>query len=123
MKNLQKSIGYSIVALGLLSAVGSNTLYAAEIPGVEKNTEAFLNVLAQGGGKPLEHLSPKDARAVLTGAQAGAALPAADVSEKWIVADGQKLKLVIVRPAGSKGTLPAFMFFHGGGWMREFRTV
>ncbi|WP_348733917.1 alpha/beta hydrolase [Rheinheimera texasensis] len=117
MKTLQKSIGYSIVALGLLSAVGSNTLYAAEIPGVEKNTEAFLNVLAQGGGKPLEQLSPKDARAVLTGAQAGAALPAADVSEKWIIADGQKLKLVIVRPAGSKGTLPAFMFFHGGGWV------
>lgn len=103
--------------------MGSNTLYAAEIPDVEKNTEAFLNVLAQGGGKPLEQLSPTDARAVLTGAQTGAALPAADVSEKWIVADGQKLKLVIVRPAGSKGTLPAFMFFHGGGWVWEFRAT
>lgn len=114
---IQKTLGFSVLALGLCSALQVQPVAANEIPGVETKTEAFLNVLAQGGGKPLEQLSPQDARAVLTGAQAGATLPAADVSEKWIETDGQKLKLVIVRPAGSKGVLPAFMYFHGGGWV------
>jgi len=27
------------------------------------------------------------------------------------------VKLVVVRPAGMTGTLPAFMFFHRGGWV------
>jgi acetyl esterase/lipase len=54
---------------------------------------------------------------VLVGAQKGAKLPAADVSSKVIEVDGEQLKLHIVRPAGAKGTLPVFMFFHGGGWV------
>jgi len=117
MNSVQKTLGYSIVALGLVSALSADKLVAAEFPGVETNTEAFLNVLAQGTGKPLEQLSPTDARAVLTGAQAGAKLLAAEVSEKWITAEGQNIKLVVVRPAGAKGVLPGFMFFHGGGWV------
>ncbi|EJM95416.1 alpha/beta hydrolase, partial [Herbaspirillum sp. YR522] len=72
-----------------------------------------------GGEKPLEQLSPSAARAVLSGAQSGVKLilPKADVSEKTITADGQQIKLTIVRPAGVAKTLPAFMFFHGGGWV------
>lgn len=56
---------------------------------------------------------------MLTGAQAGVklTLPQADVSHKTIQVDGQPLELTIVRPAGVKGTLPVFMFFHGGGWV------
>ena len=117
MNKLQKSIGYSVVALGLFSAIHSTSLLATEFAGVESTTAGFLNLLAQGTGKPLEQLSPQDARAVLAGAQAGVVLPAADVSEKWIDVNGEKLKLVIVRPAGATGVLPAFMFFHGGGWV------
>ena len=90
---------------------------AAGGPGVEHNTQAFLDALAKGGGQPLETLSPADARAVLVGAQAGAKLPPADVSEKTITADGKSIRLTIVRPVGAKGVLPAFMFFHGGGWI------
>lgn len=46
------------------------------------------------------------------------ALPAADVSEKTIRVNGSDLKLTIVRPVGSQQkTLPAFMYFHGGGWV------
>ncbi len=44
-------------------------------------------------------------------------LPKADVSEKTIQVDGQSISLTIVRPAGVKGELPVFMFFHGGGWV------
>jgi acetyl esterase len=124
MKLLHRTFRRRLLAFALVSAAASHTVYATEqittnveLPRVEQTTATFLNALAQGGGTPLEQLSPKDARAVLTGAQAGAKLPAAEVSEKWINLNGEKLKLVIVRPAGSKGTLPAFMFFHGGGWV------
>lgn len=111
MKTLQ-----TILAASLFSFTTSHSI-AAGSPGVEKQTQSFLNALAQGGGKPLEQLTPQDARAVLVGAQQGATLPEAVVSEKMIKADGQTIKLVIVKPKGAKGSLPAFMFFHGGGWV------
>jgi acetyl esterase/lipase len=85
--------------------------------GVETTTAQFLGALE--GGQPLETMTPAAARAVLVGAQAGAkaALAPADVSEKTIHVNGADLRLTIVRPVGVKGTLPAFMFFHGGGWV------
>ncbi|MEO9334095.1 alpha/beta hydrolase [Ectopseudomonas guguanensis] len=88
-------------------------------PGVERNTQAFLEALAAGGGTPLERLSPAEARAVLVGAQASAEVDLAPVEtrEHSIEAAGQMLKLVVVRPTGSQGNLPGFMFFHGGGWV------
>jgi acetyl esterase/lipase len=64
-------------------------------------------------------MSPREARAVLVGAQASAniALPPAEVSEKTVTLDGKPVRLIIVRPVGAKGKVPAFMFFHGGGWV------
>lgn len=106
----------AVAAIGLVFG----NAYAAGDAGVEPTTQAFLQALEAGGGKPLEQLSPADARAVLVGAQASVKLqlPKADVTEKTISADGQQIKLTIVRPTGSaKKTLPAFMFFHGGGWV------
>lgn len=105
-----------LLTAAIATAVSSFAM-AAGSPGVEHNTQAFLEALAKGGGQPLETLSTADARAVLVGAQQGAKLPPADVSEKTIQIDGKPLKLTIVRPAGAKGVLPAFMFFHGGGWI------
>ena len=100
-----------VVASSLASAAGS--------PGVEHQTQAFLNALAAAGGRPIETLSPAEARAVLVSAQAGAkvTLPPAEVSERVIHLNGQDLRLNIVRPQGAKGALPVFMFFHGGGWI------
>ncbi|MBP1316255.1 acetyl esterase/lipase [Herbaspirillum sp. 1173] len=105
----------AVAAIGLVFG----NAYAAGDAGVEPTTQSFLQALEAGGGKPLEQLSPEDARAVLVGAQASVKLelPKADVSEKTITADGQQIKLTIVRPAGVTKTLPAFMFFHGGGWV------
>ena len=105
----------AVAAIGLVFG----NAYAAGDAGVEPTTQSFLQALEAGGGKPLEQLSPQDARAVLVGAQASVKLdlPKADVSEKTIAADGQQIKLTIVRPAGVTKTLPAFMFFHGGGWV------
>jgi len=111
MNRIRKVLAISVLSLAAGAAL------AAGSPGVEHSTQTFLEALAGSGGKPLETLSPADARAVLVGAQAGAKLPSADVSEKSISVDGRSIKLTIVRPAGAKGVLPAFMFFHGGGWI------
>jgi acetyl esterase len=106
-----------------LISLAAGTALAAGSPGVEHNTQAFLEALAKGGAPPLETLSPADARAVLVGVQAGAKLPQADVSERTITVDGKSIKLTLVRPVGAKGVLPAFMFFHGGGWiLGDFAT-
>jgi len=107
----------SKIAAATLAAIVTGSALAAGSAGVEHNTQAFLDALAKGGGQPLETLSPIDARNVLIGAQKGAKLAPADVSEKIIMVDGKPLNLTIVRPAGAKGVLPAFMFFHGGGWI------
>ncbi|HET7062945.1 MAG TPA: alpha/beta hydrolase [Rudaea sp.] len=85
--------------------------------GVERHVQSFLETLAKSGGQPIETLAPVDARQVLIDVQKDTPLPPADVSEKTIAANGQPLKLTIVRPKGAKGVLPGFMFFHGGGWI------
>lgn len=110
---------FSKLVSGAALALSVSAAFAAGNPNVEHNTQAFLDALQAGGGTPLEQLSPKDARAVLVGAQAGVklTLPQAEVSQKTIHANGQDVSLTIVRPAGVKGTLPVFMFFHGGGWV------
>lgn len=106
------------LAAGLL-ALAVNSAFAAGSPGVETTTQAFLQALEAGGGKPLETLSPKDARGVLTGAQASVKVDVSDiqVERRTIAVDGQALEIRVVRPEGAKGELPVFMFFHGGGWV------
>src|SRR3989344_8451294 len=111
--NLQKTLIAAAMPLSF------NAAFAAGSPGVEQDTQAFLQALEAGGGKPLEQMTPKDARAVLTGAQASVKFDLSDtkVEDKIISTDGQNIKLTIVRPVGATGTLPVFMFFHGGGWV------
>jgi len=86
---------------------------------VQRTIQVFLRALAAGGGRPIEQMSPPKARAVLEGLQSSVKidLPRADVAERTVTSEGQNVKLVVVRPPGIMGTLPAFMFFHGGGWV------
>jgi acetyl esterase/lipase len=85
---------------------------------LSREVKAFLKLL-NSGGVPLETLPPLEARQVLVNAQASVKvdLSGIDESEKMITADGYPIKLNIVRPEGVKGTLPVFMFIHGGGWV------
>ena len=103
----------------LTLTTGAQPIDPAQDPHIESNVKAFLNVLNSGDGKPVEELSPVDARAVLTGAQESVKFDYSDViiTEKTITANGQAIKLDIVKPAGATGVLPVFMFFHGGGWV------
>jgi acetyl esterase/lipase len=79
----------------------------------------FLEALNSSGAKPIEQLSPQDARQVLTDAQNSVHvdLSGIETSEKVIDVEGTELKLYIVKPAGAATKLPVFMFFHGGGWV------
>jgi acetyl esterase/lipase len=91
----------------------------AQNPKVEHRIREFLKSLNSGGGAPIETLTPAEARKILVDAQASVSLdlPACDIEKKMISQDGLEVSLTIVRPAGSKAVLPAFIFVHGGGWI------
>ena len=110
---------YAKIFAAAATALAAHAALAAGSPGVERHVQGFLDALAAGGGKPLEQMSPADARAVLVNAQAGPKLelPKVDITHKTINAEGREIRLTVVRPAGAKATLPVFMFFHGGGWV------
>lgn len=88
-------------------------------PMAERGVATFLAALNASGGKPMEQMKPKEARKVLESAQRNVQvlLHDVDIEEKTIHVAGQDLLLHIVRPPRIKGKLPAFMFFHGGGWV------
>jgi acetyl esterase/lipase len=113
MKPYAKFLAACVITLAASTAV------AVGSAGVEHTIQVFLNKLAAADGKPLEQLAPVEARAVLSGLQgsSASALPDAAISNKTIRFEDREIKLTVVRPAGASGTLPAFMFFHGGGWV------
>lgn len=88
-------------------------------PAISAAVKKFLIGLNTSGGVPMETLAPADARKILEGAQTSVKvdLSGVDVTEKTIQQDGLSVKLYIMRPSGETGILPAFMFFHGGGWV------
>ncbi len=96
-----------------------NKIDPAQNPKVEHRVRAFLQALNSSGGKPMETMTPAEARKVLVDAQASVPLelPACDIAEKTIAQDGLEVRLHIVRPAGSTAVMPAFIFIHGGGWV------
>lgn len=85
----------------------------------DRQVETFLQALNGVDAPPVESLPPAQARQVLIDAQKSVAIDMSgvDESEQIITVDGQPLSLNIVRPANTDGVLPAFVFFHGGGWV------
>jgi hypothetical protein len=86
-------------------------------PYLASGVRSFLDALATARGPPIYRLSPSDARQVLRATQAvEVAKPAADLQDRTVPGgpDGQ-VSVRIARPRGASGTLPAVMYFHGGG--------
>ncbi|GHB57928.1 esterase [Streptomyces viridiviolaceus] len=86
---------------------------------LDRITQDFVNGLAAQNPPPLSELTIEEARDVLNGLQAGPVdkLPV-DITEKTIKGGPTgEVSLRIVRPKGSKGTLPGLVFVHGGGWV------
>src|SRR2546423_9054819 len=88
-------------------------------PRILKEVRAFLKVLNSGTGKPIEQLSPEDARKVLVDAQNSVTVDYSGVeeSERTIVQDSEKVRIHIIKPVGVKTNAPVFIYIHGGGWV------
>ena len=100
--------------------VQQNKIIKAETdPRIFKEVREFLKILNSGAGKPIEQLSPADARKVLVDAQNSVAVNYSGIeeSEKTITEDGEKVTIHITKPAGSKPGAPVFIYIHGGGWV------
>jgi acetyl esterase/lipase len=92
---------------------------AEDDPRIFTEVRAFLKMLNSGTGKPIEELSPAEARKVLVDAQNSVSVDYSGIeeSEKTITQDGEKVKIHIVKPVGVKANAPVFIFIHGGGWV------
>ena len=92
---------------------------AEEDPRIFKEVRTFLKGLNSGTGKPMEQLSPEDARQVLVDAQDSVKVnyEGIEISERTIVQDGEAVRIHIVKPAGAKPNAPVFVYIHGGGWV------
>lgn len=94
-------------------------LKAEEDPQIFAEVRSFLKALNAGGGKPLEQLSPADARQVLTGAQESVQVDYSGITEteRTITQNGETVKIHITSPQNAGPGLPVFIFIHGGGWV------
>src|SRR5882724_3501370 len=97
----------------------TKTIKAEQDPHIFVQVRAFLKALNSGNGKPIEQLTPVDARQVLTDAQNSVAVDYSGIreSEKTIMQDGEKVKIHITSPKDAKQESPVFIFIHGGGWV------
>ncbi|NVI09888.1 alpha/beta hydrolase [Paraburkholderia youngii] len=121
-----KSLKPLMVATLLAAQV---TFAAAATPALpaapDQVTSGFLYALNSSKGPALNTLPPAQARQVLVDAQNSVKvdLSGIEVSNRTIEQDGISVPVTIVRPQGVSGPLPAFMFFHGGGWiLGDFQT-
>jgi len=121
MKQIQQLLNNSAVGLALVAAssASAQSVDPSIDPQIDTHVRAFLKALNAGGGKPMEQMTPTEARAVLTGAQrsVNVDLSGITVTEKTIHEDGIGVRLNIVKPLNAKPILPVFMFFHDGGWV------
>jgi acetyl esterase/lipase len=89
--------------------------------------QAVLDQLAALGGKPIETLTPAEARKQPTPADAVKALlkkqgkstapePVAKVEDRVLKGPGGTIPIRIYWPAGA-GPFPAMLYIHGGGWV------
>lgn len=79
-----------------------------------------LEMMAGMGGPPLETLPVAEARALREGmlAMAGEPAPVAGVEDRVIPGPGgAPLTVRIYTPRGDTSARPAFVYFHGGGWV------
>lgn len=88
-------------------------------PQIFSEVRTFLQALNSGDGKPVEALSPADARQVLTGAQQSVEVDYSGITEteKTISQNGYQVNIHIVKPEQAQEGAPVFLFIHGGGWV------
>lgn len=114
-------------AVAATAAAGTNSETAHEMAKPAPEMQAVLDKLADLGAKPLHTLTPDEARAQPTPADAVAAVmadkgidagPAAAISTRDIVIPGPGGDIMarVYTPAG-EGPFPIVVYYHGGGWV------
>lgn len=86
---------------------------------LDRKVKNLLDSINARTGKSLRELALADVRGNFSRMQASVPvdLSGVVVMKKTIETDGQSIRLYIVRPEGIRGDLPAFLYFHGGGWV------
>ncbi|MCT1525739.1 alpha/beta hydrolase [Sphingobacterium hotanense] len=93
---------------------------AEKDPKISKDIREFLKELNSSGGKPMEEMTPEEARKVLEDAQKSVEADVSGIIEKEmeISKDGLTVKAIVIKPSDKKDEkLPVFIFIHGGGWV------
>src|SRR5687768_17798514 len=92
-----------------------SSVKAENDPHIFTEIRQFLKVLNSGTGKPIEQLSPADARSVLVNAQSSTRFDYSGIeeSEKTITQDGEQVRIHITKPIGASSNAPVFIFIHG----------
>lgn len=122
-----KKTPVSLACAGMLIASSAFALDSAEPPKAEPRMQTVLDALAKLGGKPVETLSPQEARKQPTAAdgvkkvladQGKPTTPPPGVTVKELTIDGPngKLPLFVYTPEGT-GPFPVMVYFHGGGFV------
>lgn len=116
-----------ILTLAILGAATALGLAAEYPPKPNNQMQAVLDQLAALGGKPIEQLTPEEARRQPTPGDAVKALlkqrgqstapePVANVENKSITGPGGEIPIRIYTPQGH-GPFPVILYIHGGGWV------
>jgi acetyl esterase/lipase len=115
MTTTSKGNGAAEVAV----AMPGGSAKAENDPRILSDVRKFLKALNSGTGKPIEQLSPGDARQVLIDAQNSVTVDNSGIEEsaRTIVQDGEKVNIHIVKPVGVNPGSPVFIYIHGGGWV------
>ncbi|WP_234818829.1 alpha/beta hydrolase [Sinorhizobium fredii] len=110
-----------VFAAAALSAFASTAALAA--PVFEPHAQAFATAAAKA--PPLYALPYEEARQVLSTVQSSTVASPATVikDDVWPVGPTGKVRVRIVRPENARGSLPAVMYFHGGGWVMGDRNT
>ena len=115
------------LTLGALATSTSNVLAAHNTPLPNQPMQAVLDQLQKLGGKPVESLTPAEARQQPSPADAVKKLlqsqgrsiapePVATVKNQTISGDGGDIAIRIYTPKGD-GPFPVILYIHGGGWV------
>ncbi len=90
---------------------------------LEPVAQSFIERLDLAGVAPMHAMPPREARAMLAELQSGPiGRPNARIENLTVpVGVSGSIHVRIVRPPKGSDSLPALMYFHGGGWMRGDR--
>jgi acetyl esterase len=85
---------------------------------LDPQARAFLDQMAALGGPPINELSVSEARkqAIGMASMQGAPEPVAKVEDCKLPGPAGAIPVRLYAPTG-KGSLPVFVYFHGGGWV------